>query len=315
MADATSSPQNLPDDDPAAPRAGEISETADLATARMLANIGAAAVPEFLPRATAPVAPGQAPLLSLDFTRAKTFLNACMTSTPRVSYGLGKKVPFLGAVPGRDFVQVDCSGFVREAVREASNPTLAFPDGSVVQHDWVQAQQFPKSSVAAGLQDDGVMRIAFLRPQDVPSGIGHVVLIIAGQTLESHGGVGPDRRPWNGQSWQAKTFVYDFAHDMQFTALHAAAPFQPGAPAPAATFTVHHGRRYRATITLSGFEQFATNDMIAGKLTDVGFTEVVVTGGGATRTAEATWNGPDTTAQLDPHLTDIVELPAPTPVG
>ncbi len=315
MADVTTSPQNLPDEDPAAPRAGEISETADLATARMLANIGAAASPEFLPRVTAPLAPGQAPLLSLDFARAKGFLNACMTLTPRVTYGLGKKVPFLGAVPGRDFTQVDCSGFVREAVREASNPTLAFPDGSVVQHDWVQAQQFPKSSVAAGMQNDGMMRIAFLRPQDVPSGIGHVVLILAGQTLESHGGVGPDSRPWNGQSWQAKTFVYDFAHDVQFTTLHTAAMFQPGVPTPAATFTVHHGGRYRGTITLSGFEQFATNDMIVGKLTDVGFTNVVVTGSGATRTAEGTWSGPETTAQLDPHLTHIVELPATTAVG
>jgi hypothetical protein len=302
------------DDDPAAPRPGEISETSDLATARMLANLGTPTGAEALSRAVVPAAPGKPVLLSLDFARAKGFLQACMTSAPRVTYGLGKKVPFLNAVPGRDFTQVDCSGFVREAVREATNPTLAFPDGSVVQHDWVQAQQFTRGSVDAGKLDDGMMRIAFLRPQDVSSGIGHVVLIIAGQTLESHGGVGPDKRIWDGSSWQAKTFVYNFAQNVQFTASLAPAHLQAVVP-PGPTFTVRQGHRYRATIVLSGLEQFAGNDLIAGKLTDVGFKNVVATGSGGTRTAEGTWTGPDTTAQIDPHLTDIVEIPADAAVG
>jgi hypothetical protein len=52
------------------------------------------------------------------------------------------------------------------------------------------------------------VRIAFLRPQDVSSHVGHVVLLSGGHTLESHGGVGPDSRPWTGQGWQSKTFVY-----------------------------------------------------------------------------------------------------------
>src|ERR1700724_1634959 len=172
MSDETALPDAVtPDENPAAPGPGEISDTADLASARMLANIGAPTGVEVLSRAVAAPAPGQPQLLSLDFARGKAFLNACMTSTPRVTYGLGKKVPFLNAVPGHDFTQVDCSGFVREAVREATSPTLAFPDGSVVHHDWVQAHQFEKSSVAAGTQDDGMMRIAFLRPQEVSSGI------------------------------------------------------------------------------------------------------------------------------------------------
>jgi hypothetical protein len=198
------------DDDPGAPRPGEISETADLATARALANIGAPAEGASPLPPQAP-APGETPLLDIDFSRAEAFLNACETCTPRVTYGLGEKVPFLGAVPGRDFTQVDCSGFVREAIRVSTNPPIPFPDGSVTQHDWVDARGFGKSTVAAAMADDGMMRVAFLRPQDVPSGIGHVVLIVAGRTLESHGGTGPDSRPWTGASWQAKTFVYDLA--------------------------------------------------------------------------------------------------------
>ena len=35
-----------------------------------------------------------------------------------------------------------------------------------------------------------------------------VVLIHNAQTLESHGGVGPDSRPWTGAGWQAKAMVY-----------------------------------------------------------------------------------------------------------
>ena len=177
-------------DDPASPQgAAEVSMTADLATARVLANLGAPGSAEISPLAATQAAqPGKKPLLALDFTRAAAFLDACESSTPRVTYGLGKKVPFLGAVPGRDFTQVDCSGFVREAVRLSAKPPMAFPDGSVTQHDWVQARGFQASTVAAGAQHDGTMRIAFLRPQDVPSGIGHVVLIVGGQTPESHGG-------------------------------------------------------------------------------------------------------------------------------
>jgi len=53
------------------------------------------------------------------------------------------------------------------------------------------------------------VRIAFLSPSDTSSRIGHVVLIQNGRTLESHGGAGPDSRPWNGESWQAVTRVYE----------------------------------------------------------------------------------------------------------
>jgi hypothetical protein len=281
-----------------------------LATARLLTNLGVPGSAELSAQAAAPpLAPGQPQVLSLNFSRAQAFLTACETSVPRVTYGLGKKVPFLGAVPGRNFTQVDCSGFVREAIRLASNPPVPFPDGSVVQHDWVRAHGFAKSSVVEGMQHDGIMRIAFLRPQDVPSGIGHVVLIVNGATLESHGGVGPDSRSWDGRGWQAKTFVYDLAHDVQFAAIAGFA----ASLAPAATFTVHHGRRYRATITLNGFEQFASNNMVADQLTKYGFANVTVSGSGAKRVAEGLWTGPDTTAQIDPHLSHIVELPANAP--
>lgn len=199
------------DDDPASPEASEVSEVADLATARTLANVGsgAGATEAFDLEAPRPeTETATPPTMPLDITVCRRFLDACTSSNPRVTYGLGAKVPSLGARPGKDFTKVDCSGFVREAIRLATTPRLPFPDGSVVQHEFVRKQKYRKSSVEAAFKTDGAVRIAFLRPQDVKSGIGHVVLIHNAMTLESHGGTGPNSRPWNGQGWQAKAFVY-----------------------------------------------------------------------------------------------------------
>src|SRR5262249_19536344 len=94
-------------------------------------------------------------------------------------------------------------------IKEATTPMVPFPDGSVVQHDWVAAHHYKKTSVASGKLADGMVRIAFLAPGATSSGIGHVVLIHNGRTLESHGGVGPHSRPWNGEGWQGATTVYE----------------------------------------------------------------------------------------------------------
>jgi hypothetical protein len=300
------------DNDPAFPADGEISDTADFDTARLLANLGVPITPEVSHAGAAMSATSAT--LEFNLARAQAFVDACRNSNPRVTYGLGKKVPFLGAVPGRDFNQVDCSGFVREAIRLATNPPVPFPDGSVVQHDWVRAQGFETSTVAAGMEDDGAVRITFLRPQDSPNRIGHVALISGGTTLESHGGVGPDSRKWDGKDWQMKTFVYVLARNAHLGMMAGGATSQAAQPL-AATFIVRHGRRYHASVLLSGLEQFVGNSLIAGTLTQVGFTDVVVTGSGRMRQAEGTWNSPDTTMQLDPHLSDVVELPAPAAVA
>jgi hypothetical protein len=223
--------------DPALPSDGEISETADFETARLFANLGAPTAPDSLPSAAATFTAGVAP--GFDLARAKAFLQACETSHPRVTYGLGRKVPFHGAIPGSDFTRIDCSGFVREVIRLSTNPPVPFPDGSVVQHDWVRAHGFEKSTIAAGEASDGVVRIAFLRPQDSPHHIGHVVLIADGRTLESHGGVGPDSRPWDGRDWQAKAFVYVLARDAQFGTVHSGGTFQATQPL-AASLAAHH---------------------------------------------------------------------------
>lgn len=194
------------ENDPAAPGEGEVSEIVDMETARAFANRGVGVFEEAV---TAPsvTLEGVARLLTLDMRAAKDFLDACTHSSPRVTYGLGAKAKH-GAKPGKDFKKIDCSGFVRELIWRSTSPSFNFPDGSVVQHQWIRDNGFARSKPAEARSTDDIVRIAFLRPQDTSSGIGHVVVIYKGMTLESHGGVGPDSRPWTATGWQASTYVY-----------------------------------------------------------------------------------------------------------
>ena len=82
---------------------------------------------------------------------------------------------------------------------------------------------------------------------------------------------------------------------------------------PGVKFTVHQGKRYKAVISLGFFEQMASNDMIAEKLQEVGFADVVVSGSGGTREAIARWTGADTSAEMPPQLASAVEMPDPAP--
>jgi hypothetical protein len=199
-------------DDPGAPSEAELrAEGADLATVRELANFGAPPGEGDVASRAAELAAAAAapPTIALDIAKVIAFEQACRAAG--VTYGAhpGAKVPFHGAVPGKDFKTVDCSGFVREAIfRATTPPDKNFPDGSVNQHDFIRGHGFERGTPADGTKQDGVVRMAFLRPQDSPHGIGHVTFIHNGRTVESHGGVGPDRREWTNTGWQAKTFVY-----------------------------------------------------------------------------------------------------------
>ncbi|WP_019565575.1 N-acetylmuramoyl-L-alanine amidase [Agrobacterium sp. 10MFCol1.1] len=145
--------------------------------------------------------------IAFDMSKALSFLNACMNSKPRVVYGYGAKIR-AGEVPGRDFISVDCSGLVRELVRRATDLNGKFPDGSFIQHEWVRDRHFKQLDRSEGKLTDGVVRIAFMKPNDSPNGIGHVAIVHDGYTLESHGGVGPNRRIWDGAGWQGKSYLY-----------------------------------------------------------------------------------------------------------
>jgi hypothetical protein len=76
----------------------------------------------------------------------------------------------------------------------------------------------------------------------------------------------------------------------------------------AGEFTVHQGKRYRATLALTSIEQLADNAMIAQKFRDLGFSGVRVSGSGATRRVVGVWPGKDTRANMPPQIVAVASL-------
>src|SRR4029079_14147508 len=76
------------------------------------------------------------------------------------------------------------------------------------------------------------------------------------------------------------------------------------------TFTVRHGRRYRATISLGLLESLAGNDTIADRLRTAGFDDISVKGSASTRHAEARWPKNDATAEMPVQVSAVTEIEA-----
>ncbi len=152
------------------------------------------------------------PVIDLDREKLIDLYLACRAA--HVGYRLGAKAAHLNARPGEGFKSIDCSGFVRWLVWNASTDHVALLDGSVQQHEQIRLLGFKPSSVADARREDNVVRAAFLSPL-AGGGVGHVALIWQGKTIESCGAAGPSRRPWNGLGWQGRCKVYalDFAPD------------------------------------------------------------------------------------------------------
>ncbi len=213
MKDQNATSTQYVDEDPANPTEAGVATAAaedEQSSAIALSNYGDPGVNEEfdLTAEEGAVAVAASPELPVDITEALNFLDSCMHSNPRVKYGLGAKISPHGAKPGTDFKKVDCSGFVREAIWRATAPHFNFPDGSVVQHDFIRDKGYERSTRTDALLEDGKVRIVFLRPQDTASHIGHVALVHNARTIGSHGGVGPNSRGWTNTGWQARAFVY-----------------------------------------------------------------------------------------------------------
>jgi hypothetical protein len=73
-------------------------------------------------------------------------------------------------------------------------------------------------------------------------------------------------------------------------------------------FTVQQGKRYRATITLGFFQSRFSNETVAGKFQEVGFTEVEVLGSGRNRLGRGLWPRADASAEVPPEITSVTEI-------
>jgi hypothetical protein len=73
-------------------------------------------------------------------------------------------------------------------------------------------------------------------------------------------------------------------------------------------FTVHQGKRYRATLSLSSVERLVDNASIAQKFRALGFTGVRVSGSGATRKVEGVWPGKDMSTNMPRQIVAVAKL-------
>lgn len=76
----------------------------------------------------------------------------------------------------------------------------------------------------------------------------------------------------------------------------------------AGEFTVHQGKRYRATLSLSSVERLVDNASIAQKFRALGFASVRVSGSGATRKVEGVWPGKDMSANMPRQIVAVAKL-------
>lgn len=117
-----------------------------------------------------------------------------------IKYGMGAKAPSLTTDP-KSIKVIDCSGFTRYLLHQATDGQVTMPEGSDEQNAWCKRRKLrsEKYMQVAGLKD-GNLRIGFI-PRDYKDGkvarAGHVWFVMDGRTMESHGSRGPNRRNWN----------------------------------------------------------------------------------------------------------------------
>ncbi len=75
-----------------------------------------------------------------------------------------------------------------------------------------------------------------------------------------------------------------------------------------ARYTVKQGRRYQANVRLGLLQSVASNEAVAEKFREVGFTDVVVTGSGRTRRAEGAWRLKDASADVPDEVHEVREI-------
>ena len=81
-----------------------------------------------------------------------------------------------------------------------------------------------------------------------------------------------------------------------------------GSASFAGEFTVHQGKRYRATLALNSVERLTDNALIARRFRALGFSKVRVSGAGAVRRVEGVWHRKDASATLPRQIVAVARL-------
>jgi len=109
----------------------------------------------------------------------------------RVKYKYAAKAPNINCKPTA-IKRIDCSGFVRWLIHNASNGEVTMPDGSWNQNAWCHSLGLKKTAYSNCALLDNRLRIAFIGCHP----IGHVWLCFNSKTIESYGGHGVGRQSW-----------------------------------------------------------------------------------------------------------------------
>jgi len=133
-------------------------------------------------------------------SRLVALTNACIQRGVTYRYGSKPAWPVMPPNSPHMFARIDCSGFVGWLLTNAMGFDGLWARGSVEQREWIEPKGFKVSTPDAGMLRDGAVRIAFLPPGPWRP-VGHVVLILDGQTLESCGSRGVCRRNWGSEDW------------------------------------------------------------------------------------------------------------------
>lgn len=123
-----------------------------------------------------------------------------------VRYKLGAKAKF--SMPASAIRYIDCSGLIRYLVYHSTQNRLVIPDGSWMQRDWA-LQNLNKVPYLSVRDNPNELYLATLDPKNGKAG--HIWWVNDGFTMESHGGRGPNERPWNTPILKAEvdyTFVW-----------------------------------------------------------------------------------------------------------
>lgn len=153
------------------------------------------------------------PVLNIDFPEFIHHFEEAINK--HVDYEMGGKAPNPGAEP-ISYTQIDCSGFMEDlnaAGTHGESLKQGMPDGSWNQDDWYTKIGFKRTNYANCQLNDGILRVGIHLPggrggdptghtwevlsTPPPAGVQKVAL-----SIESYGGHGPGRRPWNHEWFQ-----------------------------------------------------------------------------------------------------------------
>lgn len=122
------------------------------------------------------------------------FMNATLGG--RIKYGLGAKASPLTINPSK-IKKIDCSGYVQYLLYKVSSGSIRIKAGSWHQNEYFKTQRFEKIDYETeAARSDGILRLGYFYGGG-GGGIGHIWFVLNGQTIESSGGKGPNRRAWN----------------------------------------------------------------------------------------------------------------------